>query len=130
MKIKASQIQPLGDRILVDPDPIGSTESGLIIPENAKEKPQTGTVVASGLGARAQILGDPQAKQDVIEKIGTLAWGLLSHIFQRLAVVPNELKAGDRIFFGSFAGQEIEIDEKRYLIMREADVIGRINEEA
>lgn len=128
MKITASQIQPLADRLLIEPDPVDSEQSGIIIPDNAKERPQTGTVIASGLGANVTLIGDSEAKQDVINLIGDKAFGLLSKIFERLAVVKNELKAGDRIVFGAYAGQELTIDDKTYLIVRESDVIGRLKE--
>jgi chaperonin GroES len=72
------------------------TASGLFIPDNAKEKPQQGKVIAVGKG---------KVRED-----GTLQ--------------PLDLKKGDRILFGKYSGTEIKIDGNEYLIMREDDVLG------
>lgn len=82
------KIKPLGIQILVEPDPTQEkTDSGIIIPEQAKEKekPNRGTVMAVG------------------EKI-------------------ENIKPGDRILFGKFAGTEVVTEEKKMLIMKYQDV--------
>jgi len=91
------KIRPLYDRIVVRRiDEEEKTRSGLFIPDSAKEKPQEAEVVAVGQGKR---LEDGK-------------------------IVPMEVKAGDRILFGKYSGNEITLDGEDYLIMREDDVLG------
>jgi len=91
------KIRPLYDRIVVKRiDEKETTRSGIIIPDSAKEKPQEAEVVAVGQGKR---LEDGK-------------------------IVPMEVKAGDRILFGKYSGNEITLDGEDYLIMREDDVLG------
>lgn len=94
------KVKPLHDRILVKRIEEGEvkTGSGIIIPDTAKEKPQEGKVVAAGNGK-------------------TLENG------QRQ---PLEVKVGDRILFGKYAGTEVKIDGEELLMMREDDVLGII----
>ncbi|MBI1987992.1 MAG: co-chaperone GroES [Nitrospinae bacterium] len=94
------KVKPLHDRILVKRIEEGEvkTGSGIIIPDTAKEKPQEGQVVAAGNGK-------------------TLENG------QRQ---PLEVKVGDRILFGKYAGTEVKIDGEELLMMREDDVLGII----
>ena len=92
--------RPLGDRVLVKRvEEETKTKGGIIIPDTAKEKPQEGEVVAVGPGA-------------LNEKTG--------------ARTPLELKAGDRILFGKWSGQEVKIDGVDLLIMKESDVLGTL----
>jgi chaperonin GroES len=94
------KFRPLHDRVIIER--IEETEQrvgGIIIPDSAKEKPQQGKVIAVGKGR--------------IEKEGT-------------TITPLDVKAGDTILFGKYAGQEIKIDGNEYLIMREEDVLGVI----
>ncbi|MBL7661738.1 co-chaperone GroES [bacterium] len=89
-------LRPLQDRIIVERlSEDEKTAGGIIIPDTAKEKPQRGKVVAVGKG---KILED-----------GT--------------VRPLEVKAGDVVLFGKYAGTEIKIDANERLIMREDDVL-------
>ena len=91
---------PLHDRVLVRRiEGDEKTSGGLIIPENAKEKPQEGEVVSVGTGARDED-GD------------------------RIAM---DIKAGDRILFGKWSGVEIKLDNEDLLIMKESDVLGVIS---
>ena len=91
------KVRPLGDRIIVKRlAEEEKTKSGIIIPDTAKEKPQEGKVMAVGNG---KILDNGQK-------------------------VALEVKAGDKIIFGKYAGNEIKIDGEEYLIMREEDVLG------
>jgi chaperonin GroES len=92
------KIRPLSDRVLVKRLEAEETTSpgGIIIPDTAKEKPQEGEVVAVGPG---------KAAND-----GT--------------VQPMNVKAGDRVLFGKYAGTDVKIDEEDYLIMREDDILG------
>jgi chaperonin GroES len=91
-------IRPLYDRIVVKriETQDEKTASGLIIPDSAKEKPQEGEVVAVGKGKR---LEDGK-------------------------VVALDVQVGDRILFGKYSGSEIKIDGQEYLIMREDEVLG------
>jgi chaperonin GroES len=93
------KVRPLHDRVIVER--IEESEQrvgGIIIPDTAKEKPQQGKIIAAGKGR--------------IEKDGK--------------VTPLDVKAGDTILFGKYAGQEIKIDGNEYLIMREEEVLGVI----
>ena len=92
-------IRPLYDRIVVKRiDEDEKTASGLIIPDSAKEKPQQGEVVAVGQGKR-----NDDGK-----------------------LIPLDVKAGDRILFGKYSGSDIKSDGNEYLIMREDEVLGVI----
>ncbi len=93
------KIRPLYDRIMVKRvEEKETVQGGIIIPDTAKEKPQEGEVVAVGQGKR---LEDGK-------------------------LVPLDVKAGDRILFGKYSGNEIKLDGEEYLIMREDDVLGVI----
>ena len=88
---------PLHDRVLVRRiESDEKTAGGLIIPENAKEKPQEGEVVSVGAGAK--------------DENGT-----------RIAM---DVKAGDKILFGKWSGTEIKLDSEELLIMKESDILG------
>ncbi len=92
-------IRPLHDRIIVERlEEETRTAGGLIIPDTAKEKPQQGLVIAVGKGKKAD-----DGK-----------------------VTPLDVKVGDKILFGKYAGTEIKIDGKEFLMMREDDVLGVI----
>ncbi len=91
------KVRPLHDRIIVTRLEEGEQKvGGIIIPDTAKEKPQQGKVVAVGKGK--------------VEKDGK--------------VTPLDVKAGDTILFGKYAGQEIKLDGEEFLIMREEEVLG------
>jgi len=88
---------PLHDRILVRRVDEGETvRGGIIIPDSAKEKPQEGKVIAVGKGK-----SNDEGK-----------------------VFPLDVKAGDSVLFGKYAGTEIKIDSEEFLIMREEEVLG------
>jgi chaperonin GroES len=93
----ATKFTPLHDRILVKRIEEGETvRGGIIIPDTAKEKPQEGEVIAVGKGK----------------------------ISEEGKVRPLDVKEGDRILFGKYAGTEIKIDNNEFLIMREEEVLG------
>jgi chaperonin GroES len=93
------QIRPLYDRLVVRRiEPQETVQNGIIIPDTAKEKPQEGEVVAAGRGKRLED--------------GT--------------VVPLDVKVGDRILFGKYAGSDIKINGEEFLILREDEVLGVI----
>ena len=94
------KLRPLQDRILVQRvEEETTTKGGIIIPDTAKEKPAEGKVVAVGNGK----VGDDGKR------------------------VALEVKKGDRILFGKYAGTEVKIEGNEYLIMREDDVLGIID---
>jgi chaperonin GroES len=91
------KIRPLHDRVLVKRlEPQEVVKGGIIIPETAKEKPQEGEVVAVGTGK-------------------ALEGG---------KVQPMNVKVGDKILFGKYAGTDVKIEDEEYLIMREDDILG------
>jgi chaperonin GroES len=90
-------IRPLHDRIIVERlEEETITAGGLIIPDSAKEKPQQGKVVAVGKGKKAD-----DGK-----------------------IIAMDVKVGDRVLFGKYAGTEVKVDGKEYLMMREDDIMG------
>ena len=93
------KIRPLADRILVKrEEPNETVRGGIIIPDSAKEKPQEGKVVAAGPGRL-----DDNGKR-----------------------VALEVKKGNRILMGKYAGTEVKIDDVEHIIMREDDVLAII----
>ncbi|MDT8440657.1 MAG: co-chaperone GroES [Desulfuromonadales bacterium] len=90
-------IRPLHDRIIVERlEEETKTAGGIIIPDTAKEKPQQGKIVAVGKG---------KSTED-----GKL--------------LPLDVKVGDKVLFGKYAGTEIKIEGREYLMMREDDILG------
>ena len=91
------KFRPLHDRVVVKRlEEDTKTKGGIIIPDTAAEKPQTGKVVAVGPGGRGED-------------------GKLQ---------PMEVKAGDKVLFGKWSGTEVKIDGDELLIMKESDVMG------
>ncbi len=96
----ATKFTPLHDRILIRRIEEGeSTRGGIIIPDTAKDKPQEGEVVSVGKGK----------------------------INEEGKVRPLDVKEGDRILFGKYAGTEIKLDGEEFVIMREEEVLGVIS---
>jgi chaperonin GroES len=95
----ALNLKPLGDRVVVEPiEQDEMTASGLVLPETAKEKPQKGTVVAVGPGARDE--GGKRIAMDV--------------------------NTGDVVLFAKYAGTEFKVDSKKLLILKESDLLAII----
>ncbi|HAW45501.1 MAG TPA: co-chaperone GroES [Sutterella sp.] len=91
------QIRPLHDRVIVKRlDTEHVTSSGIVIPDNAGEKPDQGEVLAVGPGKR-----DDAGK-----------------------LLPMDVKVGDRVLFGKYSGQTVKVDGVEYLVMREEDIMG------
>ena len=89
-------LKPLGDRLIVEPiEQEEVTASGIVLPESAKEKPMQGKVVAAGPGGR---------KEDG----------------SRIAM---DVQEGDTVLYAKYAGTEVKIGDKKYLIFRETDVL-------
>jgi len=95
------KFRPLHDRVLVKRlESDEKTKGGIIIPDTAKEKPQQGEVLAVGQGAR-----DDKGE-----------------------LTPMDVKVGDRILFGKWSGTEVKLDDQDYLIMKESDIMGILEE--
>ncbi len=95
------KFRPLHDRVVIKRvEEDTKTKGGIIIPETAQEKPMQGDVVAVGAGAR-----DDAGR-----------------------IVPLDVKAGDRVLFGKWSGTEVKIDGTEYLIMKESDLMGVVEE--
>jgi chaperonin GroES len=93
------KIRPLGDRVLVERlEEESKTAGGIIIPDSAKEKPQRGKVHAVGLG-RVKDDGHRQTP---------------------------DVKTGDQVLFGKYAGTEVKVDGQEFLIINESDILGVI----
>lgn len=94
-------VRPLHDRVLVKraDEQEQKSSGGIIIPDTAKEKPQRGTVIAVGDGKK-----DDNGKR-----------------------IAMDVKEGDEILFGKYAGTEIKIDGEELLIMHESDILGVIS---
>ncbi len=93
-----ARVRPLHDRLIVKRiEEEEKSSGGIIIPDAAKEKPQQGTVIAVGSGRR------DDGK-----------------------VIPLDVKTGDRVLFGKYAGTEIKLSGEEHLILREDDILGVI----
>ena len=90
-------IRPLHDRVIVKRlEEERTTASGIVIPDSATEKPDTGEVIATGIG---KILDDGKVR-------------------------PLDVKKGDKILFGKYSGQSVKIEGEELLVMREEDIMG------
>ncbi len=93
-------VRPLHDRVLVRRMPEEEkTAGGIIIPDTAKEKPQRGEIVATGKG----------------------------RVSEDGKVTPLDVKVGDKVLFGKYAGTELKLNGDEYLMMREEDILGIMN---
>jgi chaperonin GroES len=91
------KFRPLHDRVVVQRiDADSKTAGGVIIPDTAKEKPQTGEIAAVGPGGR--------------DEAGKL--------------IPIDLRVGDKVLFGKWSGTEVKLDGVEFLIMKESDIMG------
>jgi chaperonin GroES len=92
----ALKLKPLADRLVVEPiEREEMTSSGIYVPETAKEKPQEGKVIAVGPGRR-----DDQGER-----------------------IPMDVVKGDRVLFAKYGGTEVKLEDKKYLILKESDVL-------
>ena len=98
---KKVKLQPLGDRVVIQrEESLETTAGGIVLPDNAREKPARGTVVSVGDG---RILDDGSR--------GAL-----------------QVKAGDRVIFSSYAGDTFSIEDEEFLLMREDDLLAVIED--
>src|SRR5882672_6042766 len=94
------KVKPLNDRVLVRRmDPEEKVKGGIIIPDTAKEKPLEGKVIAVGAGRL-----DDSGKR-----------------------IPMEVKVGDRVLIGKYAGTEVKIEDTEHVVVREEDILGVIS---
>src|SRR5215217_152122 len=95
------KFRPLHDRVVVERvSAEEKTAGGIIIPDTVKEKPQQGKIIAVGPGGR-----DENGK-----------------------LIPIDVKVGERVLFGKWSGTEVKIDGHDYLIMKESDIMGVLEE--
>ena len=95
------KFRPLHDRVVVERiDADTKSTGGIIIPDSAQEKPSQGKIVAIGPGGR-----DESGK-----------------------LIPIDLEVGDRVLFGKWSGTEVKLDGQELLIMKEADIMGVLQE--
>ena len=95
------QLRPLHDRILVKrTEESESVRGGIIIPDTAKEKPQQGEVIAAGQGKR----------------------------LDNGSLIPLDVKVGNKVLFAKYSGSEVKIDGQEFLIMKEEDILGIVEE--
>ncbi len=93
------RLQPLGDRVVVEREKSeGKTAGGIVLPDNAKDKPARGTILSVGEG---RLLEDGSR-----------------HALQ--------VKPGDRVIFSSYAGEQFKVNEEELLLMREEDILAII----
>ena len=98
---KKLQIRPLDDRVLIERNEAEEmTSGGIVLPDNAREKPQQGKVLATGPGK-------------LLEKTGER--GQMS------------VSVGDSVFYGKYSGTEVELDGDTYVILRESDILAISN---
>ena len=91
------KIRPLQDRVIVERiEAVEKSAGGLYIPDTAKEKPQEGKVIAVGKGKHREDGG----------------------------IIAMDVKSGDRILFSKYAGSDVTLDGKEFIIMREDDILG------
>jgi chaperonin GroES len=98
-EIKAMKLEPLDDRVVVEPmEAESKTKGGIVLPDTAQEKPQRGTVISVGPGRVAD-----DGKR----------------------IAPT-VKKGDKIIYARYGGMEVEVDGKEYMILRESDILAKI----
>jgi chaperonin GroES len=96
------KLKPLGDRLIVRAiDEEETTASGLVLPDTAKEKPQKGEVIA---------VGDGKYDEDGEKRI------------------PLDVSQGDTVLYSKYGGTEIKVDGEELLVLRESDVLARVEE--
>lgn len=94
------KFKPLGERLVIQPtEQEQTTASGIILPDTVKEKPQEGEVVAVGAG----------------------------RVTDEGKTIPMELKVGDKVIYSKYAGTEYKDGDQEYLILRESDVLAKLN---
>ncbi len=97
----ATKVKPLGDKVLVKRDSAETqTESGIFLPESAKDKPKTGTIQSVGDGALNTDTGDR---------------------------IPLSVKKGDKVIFSSYAGTEVKLGKDDLIIMSENDILAIVD---
>ena len=93
-----TKIKPLGSRVVIKRSEVQKSKGGILLPETSKEKPKEGEVVAVGPGKTLE--------NGTTEKMN--------------------LKVGDKVLFGSYAGTEVKIDDQEFLVMSEDEIFGII----
>src|SRR5437763_4069591 len=100
VEVESMNLKPLGDRLIVEPlEEEQTTVGGIVLPDTALEKPQRGSVVAVGPGARNSETGER---------------------------IPMDIAEGDTVVFSKYGGTEIRIEGTDFLILRESDVLAKV----
>lgn len=98
--LSVSTVKPLGDRVFVKiSEAEEKTAGGILLPENAKEKPQVGEIVATGPGKRS----DDGSRQEL------------------------EVKVGDRVLYSKYAGTDIKLGNEEYVLLSEKDILAVVS---
>jgi chaperonin GroES len=98
--LSVSTVKPLGDRVFVKiSEAEEKTAGGILLPENAKEKPQVGEIVATGPGKRS----DDGTRQEL------------------------EVKVGDRVLYSKYAGTDIKLGNEEYVLLSEKDILAVVS---
>jgi chaperonin GroES len=92
------KFRPLHDRVLIERFEEEVTSGGIVIPDNAKEKPSRGKIIAAGKG---KLLDNGEVR-------------------------PLDVKVGETVLFGKYAGTEVKLDNEELVVMREEDIMGII----
>ena len=96
-----TKLQPLGDRVVIKPTAREEmTKSGIVLPDTAKEKPQEGTILAAGPGAF-----DTEGKR-----------------------IPMDVKVGQKVLYGKYAGTEFKIEDDELLIVSQKDILAVVTD--
>ncbi|HSO28391.1 MAG TPA: co-chaperone GroES [Candidatus Sulfomarinibacteraceae bacterium] len=99
--VASKKLRPLGDRVVVTPTPREEmTKSGIVLPDTAKEKPQEGSVIAVGPG---RILDDGKRE-------------------------PMDVKVGQKVLYGKYAGTEFKVDGDELLIVSQKDILAIVED--
>ena len=96
-------LKPLGDRVVIEQDEsIDRTQGGIILPDNAKEKPTMGKVLAVGPGK----------------------------LSDKGNIIPMTVKTGDKVYYERYGGSEVEVGKQKVVVVKESEILAIINEEA
>jgi len=97
----ATKLRPLGDRVVIRPTAREEmTKSGIVLPDTAKEKPQEGSIIATGPGRL-----DDEGKREAMD-----------------------VSAGDKVLYAKYAGTEFKVDDEEYLIVSQKDILAIVED--
>lgn len=110
----STTLEPRGDRLLVEPiEEERITASGIILPDQAREKPQRGRIIALG--------PECNMREGKLRRIGELGEGT--------PIQPDPLELGDEVLYSKYGGTELKVDGEEVILLRETDVFCRVQED-